>query len=314
MLNRRHIRVKVMQLLFALRQGASSDLKKDENFLFHSINGMLSLYLSMLSLMIELRRKAKDNLIKTRNKQLATAEDKNPNEKFLNNALLRLLRENETLKDTLDAHKIDIWQSHDEYVDILFREMLNSDLYKNYMSTTESSFKEDVVFIVEFYKTIVAPNNKLYEFLEDSNLTWLDDFPEVNTIILKLFRKTKPSPKETYFVPLLYKDAEDKLFAKDLFTKTILNKITYTEDIATKTLNWDSERIASLDLVLLQMAICEFKKFPSIPTKVTMNEYLEIAKEYSTPKSSVFINGILDKLVKEYQSAGELNKIGRGLL
>lgn len=314
MLNRRHIRVKVMQLLYAVRQGANSDLKKDENFLFYSINGMFTLHITMLSLLIELRRKAKDNLIKTRNKQLATAEDKNPNEKFINNQLLQLLRDSQSLKDAIETHKIDVWQSHDEYVDILFREMLNSDLYKKYMSTKESSFKEDVEFIVEFYKTIIAPNNKLYDFLEDSKLTWLDDFPEVNTIILKLFRKTKPTSSDTHFVPDLYKDDDDKVFAKDLFTKTILNKVSFTEDIATKTQNWDSERIASIDLILLQMAICEFKKFPSIPTKVTMNEYLEIAKEYSTPKSSVFINGILDKLVKEYQAAGALNKMGRGLL
>ena len=314
MLNRRHIRVKVMQLLYALRQGANPDLKKDEKFLLYSISGMFTLYLTMLSLLIEIRRKAKDHLIITRNKQLATAEDKNPNEKFVNNEVLQLLRKNQAVKDALEKHKISTWDSHDEYVDILFRNMLNSDLYKNYMRTKVSSFKEDKEFIVEFYKTIVATNDKLYDFIEDTNLTWLDDFPEVNTIILKLLRKVKIESKDSHFVPDLYKDSEDKEFAKDLFTKTLLNKIAFIDDIATKTKNWDSDRIANIDLILLQMAICEFKKFPSIPTKVTMNEYLEIAKEYSTPKSSVFINGVLDKLVKEYQASGDLNKMGRGLM
>jgi len=232
----------------------------------------------------------------------------------VNNEVLLLLRNNQVIKDAFEKHKISIWDSHDEYVDIIFRDMLNSDLYKNYMSTKVTSFKEDKEFIVELYKTIIATNDKLYDFIEDTNLTWLDDFPEVNTIILKLFRKVKIESPDTHFVPRLYKDNDDKEFAKNLFIKTLLNKITFTDDIATKTKNWDSDRIANIDLILLQMAICEFKKFPSIPTKVTMNEYLEIAKEYSTPKSSVFINGLLDKLVKEYQASGDLNKVGRGLM
>jgi N utilization substance protein B len=314
MLNRRHIRVKVMQLLFSLKGRESDDLKADEKLLFYSIDNMYMLYLSMLSLFIEFRKKAINHNIKTKNKQLATSEDKNPNTKFINNELLVFLSKNKELKEVLEKHVITIWQDHDGYVDLLFRKMLTSDLYKDYMKTRVSSFKEDKDFIIAFYKTIIAPNDKLYDFLEDSKLTWLDDFPEINTIILKLFRKAKPNISNSHFIPNLYKDETDKEFVKDLFTKTILNKVKFTEEITAKTTNWDSDRIANIDLVLLQMAICEFQKFPSIPIKVTINEYLEIAKEYSTPKSSVFINGILDKIVKEYQATGTLNKIGRGLM
>src|SRR5690606_16683517 len=155
---------------------------------------------------------------------------------------------------------------------------------------------------------------KLYEYIEDKNLTWLDDLPTINTTILKLLRKAKPSNPDNHFIPKLYKDSEDKQFAIDLFRKTLLNRTSLNKEIELKTQNWDSDRIATVDFVLLQMAICELKNFPSIPVKVTINEYLEIAKEYSTPKSSVFINGILDKLVKEYEEAGNLNKIGRGLV
>ena len=136
----------------------------------------------------------------------------------------------------------------------------------------------------------------------------------MNTTILKLLRKLKPNSPETHFAPKLYKDVEDKQFAIDLFKKTILNATTINEEIAQKTKNWDADRIANLDYVLLQMGVCELQHFPSIPVKVTINEYLEIAKEYSTPKSSIFINGILDKIVKEYQDAGNLNKVGRGLM
>ncbi|MCL4153025.1 UNVERIFIED_CONTAM: hypothetical protein GTU68_042304 [Idotea baltica] len=150
--------------------------------------------------------------------------------------------------------------------------------------------------------------------MEDNNLTWLDDLPTVNTTILKLLRKVKQTSQNSHFTPKLYKDADDKQFAIDLFRKTLLNRTAINKEIDGKTQNWDSDRIANIDYALLQMAICELKNFASIPVKVTINEYLEIAKEYSTPKSSIFINGILDKLVKEYEADGTLKKVGRGLM
>jgi N utilization substance protein B len=144
-------------------------------------------------------------------------------------------------------------------------------------------------------------------------LTWLDDLPVVNTLILKSIKQSKHG-KERIFLPELYKDDEDREFVKDLFTKTVLNDDMLTTEIQGKTPNWDKDRIANLDLILLKMAICEFLKFPSIPAKVTINEYIELAKEYSTSKSSMFVNGILDKLIKEYKKENKLNKIGRGLM
>jgi len=199
-------------------------------------------------------------------------------------------------------------------VDILFKAITSSELYTDYMKTRTSDFKEDKNFILDIYKEIIAPNDKLYEYIEDKNLTWLDDLPTVNTTILKLLRKLKSQASEDVFVPKLYKDSEDKEFAIDLFKKTILNRTSLLKAIEEKTQNWEADRIAYVDYVLLQMAICELNNFPTIPLKVTINEYLEIAKEYSTPKSSIFINGILDKIVKEHAEAGTLNKIGRGLL
>tara|TARA_B100001971_G_C18000548_1_gene437095 strand:- start:224 stop:772 length:549 start_codon:yes stop_codon:yes gene_type:complete len=182
------------------------------------------------------------------------------------------------------------------------------------MSTKTSTFKEDKNFILDIFKEIIAPNDKLYDYLEDKNLTWLDDLPTVNTFILKLLRKLKETSDPVTLTPKLYKDIEDKEYAINLFKKTLLNQSKLGEEISGKTNNWDRDRIASLDMVLLKMAICELLHFPSIPTKVTINEYLEISKEYSTPKSSIFINGILDKLLKEYQNDGKLNKVGRGLM
>lgn len=313
MLNRRHIRIKVMQTLYAFHGSESDDFSKNQKFLLFSIENMYNLYLLLVSLLVEIKKRAESDLQKKQKKHLATEEDKNPNFKFVNNQLLSLISENSALKANLKSNNINHWSLDDEYVDVVFKAIISSDLYAAYMKTRTSDFKEDKDFIIDIFKEIIAPNNKLYEYLEDKNLTWLDDLPTVNTTILKILRKVKKETAENIFSPKLYKDVEDKQFAIDLFKKTLLNKTAIHSEIELKTKNWDSDRIANIDFVLLQMALCEFKNFPSIPVKVTINEYLEIAKEYSTPKSSVFINGILDKTVKEYESEGSLKKVGRGL-
>lgn len=314
MLNRRHIRIKVMQVIYAFSQGEADDIKKNEKFLIQSMENMYNLYLLILSLLIEVQKKAEDRQKKLQQKHLATLEDRNPNRKFVNNELLLMLRSNILLNEALTEKKINNWELDNEYIEVVFRALIESDLYKDYMATKISTFKEDKMFVIDMFKEIIAPNEKLYDYLEDKNITWLDDLPVINTAIVKLFRKTNPATKQSHFVPKLFKDEEDREFGVDLLKKTVLNQTTLSKEIEGKTANWDKDRIASIDFVLLQMAISEFQKFPSIPVKVTINEYLEIAKEYSTPKSSVFINGILDKLVKEYSDKGTLNKTGRGLM
>jgi len=303
-----------MQALYAFDGSDSDDFKKEEKFLSHSMEQMYDLYLMQLSLLIEVRNKAEDLLQKSKKKHLATEEEKNPNTKFIDNRLLLLLQNNQALKKQFDARKIDFWNLDFEYVDIILKAINESGIYRDYMASATSSFEQDRQFVHDIFTEVVAPNQKLYEYIEDKKLTWADDLPVVNTILQKLLRQVKYSDTDYYFTPDLYKDSDDRDFAFALFKKTLLNRFKYSEEISAKALNWDSGRIASLDLVLLQMAICEFLKFPSIPTKVTINEYLEIAKEYSTPKSSIFINGVLDKIVKEYDEKGMLNKIGRGLM
>ncbi|OEK08917.1 transcription antitermination factor NusB [Flavivirga aquatica] len=303
-----------MQTLYAFKGGESDDFIKDQKFLLFSIDNMYNLYLLLVSLLIEVQKRAEDDLQKKQKKHLATKEDKDPNRKFVNNQLLKLLVDNFQLNSQIETHGVTNWKLDGEYVDVIFKSIVSSDLYKDYMQTRVSDFKEDKDFIVDIFKDIIAPNDKLYDYIEDKNLTWLDDLPTVNTAILKLLRKAKTTSAEGYFTPKLYKDIDDKQYAIDLFRKTLLKRTAINKEIGLKTQNWDSERIASVDYVLLQMAICELNNFPSIPVKVTINEYLEVAKEYSTPKSSIFINGILDKLVKEYEASGALKKIGRGLL
>ena len=314
MLNRRHIRVKVMQSLYANVGGESEDFSKDQKFLLQSIYNMYGLYLLLISIFIEIRRKGIDQIEKQKQKHLATKEDKNPNTKFIDNEILKSISKNELILEKTAQQKSIDWDLDSEYIDIIFKAIVSSDVYKNYMNTRTSNFRQDKEFIITIFKDIIAPNEKLYDYIEDKNLTWLDDLPTINTTILKLLQKLRPNPSKAYLLPELYRDEDDLKFATDLFSKTLLNQNTLNEEIKGKTVNWDSERIANIDLTLIQMAICELQHFPSIPVKVTINEYLEIAKEYSTPKSSIFINGILDKLVKEYEADGKLNKVGRGLL
>ena len=314
MLNRRHIRVKVMQSLYANVGGESEDFSKDQKFLLQSIYNMYGLYLLLISIFIEIRRKGIDQIEKQKQKHLATKEDKNPNTKFIDNEILKSISKNELILEKTAQQKSIDWDLDSEYIDIIFKAIVSSDVYKNYMNTRTSNFRQDKEFIITIFKDTIAPNEKLYDYIEDKNLTWLDDLPTINTTILKLLQKLRPNPSKAYLLPELYRDEDDLKFATDLFSKTLLNQNTLNEEIKGKTVNWDSERIANIDLTLIQMAICELQHFPSIPVKVTINEYLEIAKEYSTPKSSIFINGILDKLVKEYEADGKLNKVGRGLL
>jgi N utilization substance protein B len=303
-----------MQSLYANVGGESEDFGKDQKFLLQSINSMYDLYLLLISIFIEVRKKGINQIEKQKQKHLATKEDKNPNTKFVDNEILKSISNNVLILEKIKQQKTIDWDLDSEYIDIIFKAIVSSNAYKNFMKTRMSNFQQDKEFIITIFKDVIAPNDKLYDYIEDKNLTWSDDLPTINTTILKLLQKLRPNPSKTYFLPQLYRDEDDLKFATDLFTKTLLNQNALNEEIRRKTVNWDSERIASVDLTLIQMAICELQHFSSIPIKVTINEYLEIAKEYSTPKSSIFINGILDKLVKEYEADGKLNKVGRGLL
>jgi N utilization substance protein B len=313
MLNRRHIRVKVMQSIYAMHQHQSDNLDKEEKFLFQSIENTQNLYLLLLSALIEIKKKESEYIDLASKKHLATKEESNPNLKFINNKVLVLLAESEALETALEDHKINNWKMNDDIILSLIDVVKESDLFKKYMNESVSSFEADKNFIIDLYTDVIAPSDRLYEYLEDYKLTWVDDLPGINTLIVKQIKQLK-SEQDTLVIPKVYKDSDDKEFVKNLFRKTVLNETELSKQYIDKTPNWDVERIAELDTIILKMAICELLKFPSIPTKVTINEYLEIAKEYSTPKSSIFINGILDNLVKEFEKDKRLTKSGRGLL
>lgn len=313
MLNRRHIRVKVMQGIYAMHQHQGENLDKEEKFLFQSIDNMHDLYLLILSALIEIREKEEQYLELASKKHLATKEERNPNKRFVENKVLNLLAQSDSLLEAIDKKAITNWKHNDDIILSLLDVIKESDLYKEYMSLPKVTFKDDKIFIANLFTEVVAPNERLYDYLEEHKLTWLDDLPSVNTLILKQLKQCEEND-EAFVITKLYKDLDDKEYVKTLFRKTILNEEELSKEYIDKTPNWDTDRIAEIDTIILKMAICELLKFPSIPVKVTINEYLEIAKEYSTPKSSIFINGILDNLVKDFEKNNRIKKAGRGLL
>ncbi len=302
-----------MQSIYAIHQHKLDDLAREEKFLFYSIESIQDLYLLLFSTLIELRNKEEIYVNLSSKKHLATKEEKNPNLKFVSNEVFLMLGEQTSLSKAIETRKINNWKLNDDLILQLLEDIKKSEVYINYMNDKSKSFDNDLQFVVDLFVKVIAPNERLYDYLEDNKLTWLDDYALVNTFISKQLKKLK-NTSSLIVVPHVYKDEDDKDFAKQLFVKTLLNENELAQEYVNKTPNWDSERIAEIDTILLKMAICELLKFPSIPVNVTINEYLEIAKEYSTPKSSIFINGILDNLVKDYKEENKLNKSGRGLL
>ncbi|WP_438972078.1 transcription antitermination factor NusB [Polaribacter sp.] len=312
MINRRHIRVKVMQSVYAMQQSQNDDMVKEEKFLKHSILKVFDLYVLNIQLLAEVQKLAAKKIALSKKKILATSEDLKPNTKFINNKLISAISESISLESYLALNKLNHWSFDDEYVKIIFDTLQQSDLYKNYLTNEVDSYKLDKAFVIDFYKQIVAPNEKLAEYYEDKMISWVDDIPFVNTWILKTLNKQKEG--KTFILGNLYKDKDDEDFVVDLFRKTILKHKSYEQEITDKTPNWETDRIADIDMILIKMAITEFVNFPSIPVRVTINEYIEISKDYSTTKSSYFINGVLDKISKEFLKDKKIAKIGRGLL
>lgn len=273
---------------------------------------MFDLYVLLLDLMVEVQKLAEHKMEISKKKYLATKEDLSPNTKFINNRLIRKIADSDAIALHKEAQKLKNWSDDDEYVKIIWEELRKSDLFKRYLNTIEDSYKVDKSFVIDFYKEIIAPNEKLAEYFEDTSITWVDDIPFVNTWVVRSLNKQKPNG--IFMLGSLYKNSDDEEYVSELFKKVILNHHKYEEDIKKHTPNWEADRIADLDMILIKMGICEFLNFPSIPTRVTINEFIEIAKDYSTQKSSYFVNGVLDKLSRDYTQSKRLVKVGRGLL
>jgi len=288
------------------------DVLKEEKFIKHSIKRMFDLYVLLLDLLVEVQKLAEEKQEISKKKYLATKEDLSPNRKFVENKLIKKIAESTSLTLYKEAQNLDNWSKDDEYIKIIWDLLQNSDLSSDYLNSLEDSFNSDKDFVVAFFKEIVAPNVKLAEYFEGENITWVDDIPFVNTWVVRSLSKQKPS--NAFKLGSLYKNQDDEDFVSDLFKKVILNHHSFENDIKIHTPNWETDRIADMDMILIKMGVCEFLNFPFIPTKVSINEYIEIAKDYSSEKSGYFVNGVLDKLSREFLKDKKIVKVGRGLL
>jgi len=301
-----------MQSVYAMIKSYDDDVLKEEKFIKHSIKRMFDLYVLLLDLLVEVQKLAEEKQKISKKKYLATKEDLSPNRKFVENKLIKKIAESTSLTLYKEAQNLDNWSKDDEYIKIIWDLLQNSDLFSDYLNSSEDSFNSDKDFLVAFFKEIVAPNVKLAEYFEGENITWVDDIPFVNTWVVRSLSKQKSS--NAFKLGSLYKNQDDEDFVSDLFKKVILNHHSFENDIKIHTPNWETDRIADMDMILIKMGVCEFLNFPFIPTKVSINEYIEIAKDYSSEKSGYFVNGVLDKLSREFLKDKKIVKVGRGLL
>lgn len=315
MLNRRYLRIKAMQSIYSFLQVEDGNMNQSEKDLLRSIDRTYDLYLSVLILPCEIADLETNQLEIARNKHLPTKEDLNPNMKFANNRLIGKIRECQQLQRELNTRKIS-WQT-DNAIDLIRKTwdaMRNWEGYKRYMAAETSTWEEDVEFVMDLFKKHIADSDLFEQYIEEISMHWPGDMNmAVAPAVLKTYELVKPDG-ELKLSPL-YKDPEDdRQFVLDLFRKTIIDNEATSAIIGEKTKNWEVDRIAVMDVILMKMAITELKNFSSIPVKVTLNEYIEISKTYSTPKSRQFINGILDKLVADFKEQGLIRKSGRGLM
>ncbi len=303
-----------MQALYGFFQSDTKDLAKSEKDLFTGIEKIYDLFIYQLAFLIELNHVATVLMEDAKTKRLPSEHDLNPNLKFIENKFINQLENNIHVKREINNRKIS-WNNEFELLKKVFNGIKVSPEFDKYMNVSDDSYASHRGFILEMFKESVADFELLNHLYEEKNLHWGDDIYIVNPMIVKMIESYKENAGSDAPLMPLYKDKEeDMLFVKDLFCETALRNEEIEKMIGDKTKNWEVERIAMMDVLLMKMAIIEILHFSSIPVKVTLNEFIEISKMYSTPKSKIFINGILDKIVADFKTGNKLNKVGRGLM
>ncbi|WP_163323886.1 transcription antitermination factor NusB [Draconibacterium mangrovi] len=313
MISRRIIRTKVLQVLYAYYSTDEKSINNTEKELFFCIHKSYDLYHYLLALVTEIADYAEGRIEIRRNKHQPTHEDLNPNTKFITNQVIDQLRKNNKLNTYLDQKKLS-WKDHPELIKELYLMMIESDMYQEYMADKSRSYLNDRKFIEKLFNKIILISEDLYIVLEEQSIYWNDDVEFVISMISKTLKRFNELSDSDQSLMPMFKDQEDRDFTKNLLRKAIINHDELRELIKEHSRNWDVERIAFMDILIMQLAITEFLYFPTIPTKVTLNEYIELSKFYSTEKSRNFINGILDKTLKDLKSTEKISKEGRGLI
>ena len=313
MISRRLIRVKVLQLLYAYFNGNNSDgLPKYEKDLQKSLEKSYDLYHLFFILLLDVHRYALDKIELRKSKFIASDEDRNPNERFVNNAVIKQIENTEGLFVYTDANALN-WSATPELIKHIYTVMVESESYKAYMASPDSSYEADQKFVMNFFSEYMVDDDMLYQVLEENSIYWNDDIEFVLSMNIKTVEKLKET-SERMALMKLYKNDDDRRFATDLFCKTVLNHDANNTIIRSTIKNWDLERLAQMDLLIIEMAMSEITSFESIPVKVSLNEYIDLAKFYSTDRSNAFVNGILDKIVNQMKAEGKIKKTGRGLI
>ena len=314
MLTRRHIRIKVMQSVYSFKVGEGKMLDDEIVFFKDSIAKSYDLYFLMFSLLKSIKQYVDDQLV-TYNTHKILKDQKYLKLKCLSdNRFLEFINQHKVLNKYLKNKKIISWDLEFIFTKDLVEEIISNEAFIVYLNNKSPSENDDLEWLIKSFKNIIASSSYLYNYLEDNNLTWIDDLPVVNTFILKTLKKLKTNNLESLKFPKIDESFDDIEFGIQLLKKSILEEEKLLKELEGKTPNWGAERIAQMDKVILKIAIAEILHFPEIPTKVTINEYLEISKDYSTPNSNNFINGVLDKLVREFVDEKRMIKQGRGLL
>lgn len=307
MINRVLIRLKIVQIVYAYYQNGGKNLDTAEKELFFSLSKAYDLYNYLLLLMVEVTKQANKRLNAAKNKLVPTKEELFPNTKFVENLFIAQLEVNKQLLEFSNNQK-KTWENEADFVKTLCDKILESDIYKEYMASETSSYEEDRELWRKLYKNIIFNNIELDQVLEDQSLYWNDDKEIVDTFVLKTIKRFDEKNGAKQELLPEFKDEEDQGFARRLFRRTILNADYYRHLISENTKNWDLDRVAFMDVVIMQIALAEILSFPNIPVSVSLNEYVEIAKLYSTPKSGGFINGTLDGIVNSLKKENKLTK------
>lgn len=313
MISRRLLRIKALMALYAFNRREDGDLVKAESELVFSITKAYDLYHYLLLLVLEISDVASDRIERALQKRMPTPEDLNPNRRFIDNPVIEQLRNNKSFNKYLNGTKLS-WVNFMHIPKILYNNMISWDEFEEYMNSEQMNYQGHKKFVISLVSKLFSVSEDLVNCLEEQSIYWNDDLEYVLLMIEKTLKKFKSgSGEETELMPL-YKNREDEEFVKLLFRKAVLSSAQSSELIDNNTTNWEVDRIALMDTLVMQLAIAEVLEFPEIPVKVTLNEYIEIAKYYCTPKSSTFVNGILDNIFREMREKGLLRKYGRGLI
>ena len=312
MLNRRHIRIKVLQAFYAFFQSNNEDVLRGEKELFHSIEKIYDLYIFILMLLPSLKRQASIQIEEAKRSAFLRQDIHILKTGFVDNQLIDLLEQSKVLQKISTDRKIN-WEGdvENDLTKKIFKEIYSTDNYKNLLDNESPSFNDDKDALVQLYKKEICNQEKLHHFFDEKSIYWQDDLDHVSSMILKTL-KSISKDQELEILPLWKEDEYE--FTQNLFRKAVLQKEENDAVLQNYSKNWEKERLATMDSLLMNLAMTEALEFSSIPIKVTLNEYIEISKFYSTPKSNSFINGILDRIFEDYKKDGKLVKRGRGLI